>query len=135
MAAQSQKFEIKKNSLWVTVVCTHNTLYYFFTSSYYMVQSNLVIKNVLIRNKLVIRNHFPWPIFNLLHKYKEHLALGNNFRVTKKFLITKFALLKAKRIKTKLIRLRKYLPKIARKRPSFCPRSNILGVHIFFCPM
>ena len=27
---------------------------------------------------------------NLLHKDKEHLALRNNFRVTKKFLITKF---------------------------------------------
>ena len=54
------------------------------------VQSNLVIRNVLIRNKLVWRNHFPWPIVNLLHKDKEHLALRNNFRVTKKFLITKF---------------------------------------------
>ena len=50
-------------------------------------QSNLVIRNVL---KLVLRNHFPLPIDNLLHKYKEHLALRNNFRVTKKFLITKF---------------------------------------------
>ena len=47
------------------------------------VQSNLVIRNVLIRNKLVLRNHFPWPIVNLLHKDKEHLALRNNFRVTK----------------------------------------------------
>ena len=54
------------------------------------VLSNLVIRNVLIRNKLVLRNHFPWPIVNLLHKDKEHLALRNNFRVTKKFLITKF---------------------------------------------
>ena len=54
------------------------------------VQSNLVIRNVLIRNKLVLRNHFPWPIWYLLHKNKEHLALRNNFRVTKKFLITKF---------------------------------------------
>ena len=41
-------------------------------------------------NKLVLRNHFPWPIANLLHKDKDHLALRNNFRVTKKFLITKF---------------------------------------------
>ncbi len=35
----------------------------------------------------------PFPILrivNLLHKDKEHLALRNNFRVTKKFLITKF---------------------------------------------
>jgi hypothetical protein len=54
------------------------------------VQSNLVIRNVLIRNKLVLRNHFPWPIVNLLHKDKEHLALSNNSRATKKFLITKF---------------------------------------------
>ena len=30
------------------------------------------------------------PFVNLLHKDKEHLALRNNFRVTKKFLITKF---------------------------------------------
>ena len=50
-------------------------------------QSNLVIRNVL---KLVLRNHFPLPIDNLLHKYKEHLALRNNFRVTKKFLTTNF---------------------------------------------
>ena len=40
------------------------------------------------RNKLVLRNHFPWPNANLLHKDKEHLALRNNFRVTKKFLLT-----------------------------------------------
>ena len=50
----------------------------------------LVQSNLVIRNKLVIRNHFPWPIANLLHKDKEHLALRNNFRLTKKFLITKF---------------------------------------------
>ena len=30
-----------------------------------------------------------WPIVNLLPKDKEHLTLRNNFRVTKKFLITK----------------------------------------------
>ena len=46
--------------------------------------------NSLIRNKLVLRNHFPWPICHLLHKNKEHLALRNNFWVTKKFLIAKF---------------------------------------------
>jgi hypothetical protein len=55
-----------------------------------LIQSNLVIRNVLMRNKLVLRNHFPWPIVTLLHIDKEHLALRNNFRVTKKFLITKF---------------------------------------------
>ena len=54
------------------------------------VQSNLVIRNVLIRNKLALRNHFQWPIENLLHRDKEHLALRYNFRVTKKFLNTKF---------------------------------------------
>ena len=42
------------------------------------------------KEKLVLRNHFPWPICHLLHKDKEHLALSNNFSVTKKFLITKF---------------------------------------------
>ena len=54
------------------------------------IQSNLVIRNVLIRNKLVLRNHFLWPIVNLLHKDKEYLALRVNSRVTKKSLITKF---------------------------------------------
>ena len=49
-----------------------------------------MIRNVLIRNKLVLRNHFWWPIVNLLHRDKENLALRNNFRVTNKFLITKF---------------------------------------------
>ena len=61
----------------------------FFTT-FILIQSNLAIRNGLIRNKLVLRNHFPWPIANFLHNDKEHLALWNNFRVTKKFLITKF---------------------------------------------
>jgi hypothetical protein len=52
-----------------------------------LVQSNLAIRNCLIRNKLVLRNHFPLPICHLLHKDKELLALKNNFRTTKKFLI------------------------------------------------
>ena len=51
--------------------------------------SNLAIRNGLVRNKLVLRNHFLWPICHLLHKDKELLAL-NNFRATKKFLIAKF---------------------------------------------
>ena len=55
-----------------------------------LVQSNLAIRNGLIRNLLVLRNHFPWPICHLLHKDKEHLALRNNFRATRKFLIAKF---------------------------------------------
>ena len=62
---------------------------YFRRSTKNKVQSNLVIRNVLIRNKLVLRNHFPSTIVNLFHKDKEHLALRNNFRVTKKFLITR----------------------------------------------
>ena len=53
------------------------------------VHSNLAIRNGLVRNKLVLRNHFLWPICHLLHKDKELLAL-NNFRATKKFLIAKF---------------------------------------------
>ena len=55
------------------------------------VKSNLVMRNGLIRNKFVLRNHFPWPIANLLYKAKEHLALRNSFTVTKKFLLTKFS--------------------------------------------
>ena len=39
-------------------------------------------------------NSEPFPVTNLpvyvLHKDNEHLALRNNFAVTKKFLITKF---------------------------------------------
>ena len=53
------------------------------------VQSNSVIRNGFIWNKLVLRNRFLWPICHLLHKDKELLAL-NNFRATKKFLIAKF---------------------------------------------
>ena len=49
-----------------------------------------MISNIVIRNKLVLRNHFPWPTVNLLHKNKEHLALRNNFRVTIKFFFAKF---------------------------------------------
>ena len=55
-----------------------------------IVQSNFAIRNGLIRNKLVLRNRFLWPICHLLHKDKELLALRNNFRVTKKFLIANF---------------------------------------------
>ena len=52
-------------------------------------QSKLVIRNGFVRNKLVLRNHFPRPIVNLFHKDMKHLALRNNLRVAKKFLITK----------------------------------------------
>ena len=44
----------------------------------------------MIRNKLVLRNHFLWPICCLLQKDMELLALRINFRATKKFLIAKF---------------------------------------------
>ena len=57
---------------------------------FFLVQSNLAIRNGLIRNKLVLRNHFLWPICHLLHKNKELLALRNNFRATKMFFIAKF---------------------------------------------
>ena len=59
------------------------TLWFIKRGEFMQIQSNLVIRNVLIRNKIVLRNHFPWPNANLLHKDKEHLALRNNFRVTK----------------------------------------------------
>ena len=45
-----------------------------------------MIRNGLIRNKLALRNRFRDQFANLLPKDKEHLALRNNFRVTKKFL-------------------------------------------------
>jgi hypothetical protein len=48
------------------------------------IQSNLAIRNGLIRNKLVLRNHFQWPICHLLHKDKELLALRNNFLANQK---------------------------------------------------
>ena len=34
--------------------------YFAPTKALIVVQSNLVIRNVLIKNKLVLRNHFPW---------------------------------------------------------------------------
>ena len=54
------------------------------------IQSNLALMNCLIRNKLILRNHFLWPICRLLHKDKELLALRNNVWATKKFLVAKF---------------------------------------------
>ena len=42
------------------------------------IESNLAIRNGLIRNKLVLRNHFLRPICHLLLKDKELLALRNN---------------------------------------------------------
>ena len=56
----------------------------------YVVHSNLAIRNDLIRNKLVLRNHFLWSICHLPYKDKKFLALRNNFRANKKFLIAKF---------------------------------------------
>ena len=56
----------------------------------YLLQSKLAISNSLIRNILVLRNHFLWPICHLLHKNKELLALRNNLEASKKFLIAKF---------------------------------------------
>ena len=44
----------------------------------YLLQSKLAISNSLIRNILVLRNHFLWPICHLLHKDKELLTLRNN---------------------------------------------------------
>ena len=46
---------------------------------FFLLRSNLAIRNCLIRNLLVLRNHFLWPNASLLHKDKEHLALRNNF--------------------------------------------------------
>ena len=55
-----------------------------------LVQSNLALRNCLVRKKLELRNHFLRPICHLLHKDMELLALRNNFRATKKFLIANF---------------------------------------------
>ena len=71
----------------VSINCPLKTFWNFLII---FVIANTVIRNDLIRNKLVLRNHFPWSIANLLHKDKEILAFTNNFRVTKKFLITKY---------------------------------------------
>ena len=50
---------------------------------------------MVIKEQIGVKEPFPvtnLPIYlgNLLHKDKGQLALRNNFRVTKKFLITKF---------------------------------------------
>ena len=42
------------------------------------------------KEQIVVKEPFPVTKANILHKDKEHLALRNNFRVTQKFLITKF---------------------------------------------
>ena len=62
---------------------------YFFKFLWPSQKSWTLIKSSTV--KLGDKEPFPiWPIVNLLHKDKEHLALRNNFRMTKKFLITKF---------------------------------------------
>ena len=43
-------------------------------------------RNGSIRNKLVLRDQFPWPICHSLYKDKKHLASRDNFRVTKRSL-------------------------------------------------
>ena len=50
--------------------------------------SKLGDKERFDKEQIGVKEPFPWPIANLLHKDKEHLALRNNFTVTKKF--TKF---------------------------------------------
>ena len=67
-----------------------SSLTHYTTKLWIVVQSNLAIRNGLIRNKLVLRNHFLGPICHLLHKDKELLALRNNFKATKKCLIANF---------------------------------------------
>ena len=47
----------------------------------------MALRNGLIRNKLVLRNHFMWTICHLFHRDKELLALRNNFRATKSSLL------------------------------------------------
>ena len=42
------------------------------------------------KEKIGVKGPFSMTIINLLHTDKELLALRNNFRVRKKFLITKF---------------------------------------------
>ena len=88
-----------------TVVCLE-----WVVKSLKILQSNLAIRNGLIRNKLVLRNHFTWPICHLLHKDKELLALRNNSWATKKFLIAKFDCTK---------RTRYIFPRFCSKSPSF----------------
>ena len=92
---------ILSNFLWymqfklLRVICTlrsPNALVqvYSYISCYSFSLDVCSLYNTYIRNKLVLRNHFLWrPICHLLHKDKELLALRNNFRVTKKFLIAK----------------------------------------------
>ena len=80
-----------------------------------VVQSNLAIKNGIIRNKLVLRNHFLWPICHLLHKDKELMALRNNFRATKKFLIAKFDCIRA-------ISKSHFCPHLQKNEPNHCPQ-------------
>ena len=75
-------------NVYLYFLCLTLVIHFFISSK--CIQSNLAIRNVLLRNLLVLRNHFPWPNCHLLHMNKEHLALRNNFRVTKKFLIAKF---------------------------------------------
>ena len=73
-----------QHNLWKTFMESHS---HFLN---YLSTVKLSNKELLIRSKLVLRNHFLWQKANLLHKDKEHLALRNNFRVTKKFLINNF---------------------------------------------
>ena len=58
---------------------------YIYTTYGYLYALNLIMG---YRNPTgtISRDQFA----NLLHKDKEHLPLRNNFKVTKKFLITKF---------------------------------------------
>ena len=60
---------------------------YIFDASIYTVK--LGDKERLDKEQIGVKEPFPVTI-RILHKDKEHLALRNNFRVTKKFLITKF---------------------------------------------
>ena len=54
------------------------------------VKSNLALfKELFDKEQIGIKEPFPVTNFYLLHKDKELLALRNNFRATKKFLIAK----------------------------------------------
>ena len=64
----------------------------FLTSSKLYIPNTvkLGVKERFDKEQIGVKEPLPVKIVNLLQKDKEHLALRNNFRVSKKFLTTKF---------------------------------------------
>ena len=96
---EKKRFDKEQIGVKVRIFWEKTIFVEFLTSTLLLAQNTTLLSKVRPRffqilwpsqKTQTLRNHCQWPIANLLHKDKEHLALRSNIRVTKKLLITEF---------------------------------------------